>query len=91
MLLRGMQTIRKIKEKILAFFGFIAGMGGFIGLMGWCCTPLLIGFFALFGISSTAFLMTYNWLFLLISVVSLSLAGIFYLNKIKNKTKCCKK
>ena len=83
--------IKQIKEKVLAIFGSIAGIFGFIGTMGLCCTPLVIGFFALFGISSTAFLMTYNWLFLLISIVFLALAGIFYLNKIRNKNKCCKK
>lgn len=83
--------IKQIKEKILTIFGSITAMFGFIGVMGWCCTPLIIGLFALFGITSTAFLMTYNWLFLFIGIISLILAGFFYFKKGKNRNKCCKK
>ncbi len=79
--------MKRIKEKILAIFGTISSIFGFVGLMGWCCTPLIVGFFALFGITSTAFLLTYNRLFLLIGIFSLILALIFYLNK----NKCCDK
>lgn len=79
--------MKRIKEKILAIFGSISTIFGFAGVMGWCCTPLIVGFFALFGITSTAFLLTYNWLFLLIGIFSLTLALIFYLKK-RSKNKC---
>ncbi len=82
--------IRQIKEKILAIFGSITGIFGFIGLMGWCCAPLVIGFFALFGITSTAFLITYNWLFLVVGIITLTSAGFFYWKRIQSKNKCCK-
>ncbi len=80
--------IKRIKEKIFAIFGSVTTILGLIGVMGWCCAPLVIGFFALFGITSTAFLITYNRLFLTVGIIFLSLAGFLYLNKIRNR--CCK-
>ncbi len=77
--------MKRIKEKILAIFGSISYIFGFVGVMGWCCTPLIVSFFALFGITSTAFLLTYNWLFLLMGIFSLILALIFYLKRIEIK------
>ncbi len=79
--------IKKIKEKILIIFGGASTIFGSIGVMGWCCIPLIVGFFALFGISSTAFLLTYSWLFLFMGIFSLVLALLLYLNK----NKCCDK
>jgi len=80
-----------IKEKILAGSGIVSTILWLIGAMGWCCTPLVVGFFALFGITSTAFLITYNSLFLLIGTLSLILALVFYLKNRDGKEKCCKK
>lgn len=73
--------IERIKEKILVIFGGVAGLFGFIGAMGWCCIPLVVSFLALFGITSTMFLITYSWLFLFLSVLSLSSVIILYFKK----------
>lgn len=68
----------------------ISGTLGTLGLLGLCCTVAVAGFFALFGISSTGFLMTYNKLFLAAAVFFLALAIIFYL-KYRKENQNCKK
>jgi hypothetical protein len=68
----------KFKAKLLTVFASIVGTLGFIGAMGWCCVPLVISFFALFGITSTMFLMTYSWFFLFLAIISLTIAIVLY-------------
>lgn len=68
----------KLKAKLLTVFASVVGALGFIGVMGWCCAPLVVGFFALFGITSTMFLMTYSWFFLILAVISLCFAVVLY-------------
>ena len=65
-------------DKILLIFGGVAAVLGTLGALGLCCVPLVVGFFALFGISSAAFLMTYNKLFLFLAVASFALL-VYYM------------
>ncbi len=63
---------------VLLVTGSITALFGAFGALGLCCTPLIVGLFALFGISSTAFLMTYNLWFLLLASISFILAAYFF-------------
>lgn len=81
-------TLFKIIISSLATF--ITGTLGTLGSLGLCCTVAVAGFLALFGISSTGFLMTYNKLFLIGSLIFLALAIIFYLGY-RKKNQICRK
>ncbi len=70
----------KVKEGALLGTGIISAFLGILGAFGLCCSPLVIGFFAVFGFSSATFLMTYNKIFLITGVIFL-LLGIFYYMK----------
>ncbi|MEM4348166.1 MAG: hypothetical protein QXN37_01205 [Candidatus Anstonellaceae archaeon] len=64
---------KKIKQLAFLVIGSISSFFGLAGFFGLCCSPLLGGLFALIGISSIAFLLTYDWLFLLVGGVFLLL------------------
>ncbi|MCX8197050.1 MAG: hypothetical protein N3G80_01905 [Candidatus Micrarchaeota archaeon] len=68
LLVNMMKVFSKIKELALVGIGGLSGIAGLAGTFGLCCSPLVGGLFALFGISSTAFLLSYNWLFLAFSL-----------------------
>jgi len=73
--------IKDLKEKLLAILGMVFSTLGLAGILGLCCNPLTGWVFALFGMSFVLFLLTYDWLFLLIGIFLLILALIFYLRQ----------
>ncbi len=72
------ERISKVKEGALLGTGIISVFFGILGTFGLCCSPLVVGFFAVFGFSSAAFLMTYNKIFLIFGLIFIFLAILFY-------------
>ncbi|MEM4555079.1 MAG: hypothetical protein QXT25_04495 [Candidatus Anstonellaceae archaeon] len=67
---------KKIKQPLFLIAGSISSLFGLAGFFGLCCSPLLGGLLALFGISSLAFLFTYDWLFLIFGAIFLLLFAL---------------
>jgi len=71
--------IKDFKEKLLAIVGVIFSTLGLAGILGLCCNALTGWVFALFGGTSLVlFLLTYDWLFLLIGLFLLMVAILYF-------------
>lgn len=72
--------MKDIKTKLLAAAGTISGLLGILGAFGLCCIPVVAAVLGAFGLTGM-FLVTYNWLFLLIAVLLIGIAVVIYKTK----------
>ncbi|MBL7053662.1 hypothetical protein ISS06_00465 [Patescibacteria group bacterium] len=77
----------KLKTIFLSIISFLTGGLGIIGLLGWCCTLTGAAILSFLGIASfSAWLVSYNKLLIIISIIFLILAIYSYIKFKQTKT-----
>ncbi len=78
---------KKIRTVFLSILSFLSGGLGIVGLSGWCCTLTGAAILSLLGLASfSVFLVSYNKLLLLISIIFLILAIMSFVKHKKAKS-----